>query len=460
MNWLERFSAYNQTMPVFITILAAKTSYTLSRMFGRGDGSALPGLVAEKLDPGALRKLGQNLSEGSIVITGTNGKTTTTKMLLDILRAAGRRVVTNRSGSNLSRGILASLIEQSSISGKVAGNLGLFEVDEASMPAVCARLQPKIVVILNLFRDQLDRYGELDSTAKLLGDTISMLGAEIYLNADDPLVSSLADYVEDRDKVHFFGVQAADTRKLAYDLAADSTHCPHDGRALVYRRTFFGHIGHYRCPGGDFKRPVPQTAIADYREGHAVVIDDAVIKLPLPGLYNAYNALAAFAVAQGLEINPKVSVQALESTEAAFGRVERLEMNGRHVYILLVKNPTGFNQVIQTFLIGRPGALMLAINDNFADGRDVSWLWDVAIEELRGAEHHIIASGIRASDMALRLKYAGLESDVESDLEAGLEKTLAGVAEGETVYVLPTYTAMLELRQIMAASSDIKGGVQ
>ncbi len=485
----------------------AKLTGSLSRLLGKGGGSALPGLLAEQSDDEILAQLGSRLKHGSIVITGTNGKTTTTKMIEQILESNRYKVLTNRSGSNLSRGIVSTLIEKISWTGNFKAEVGLFEVDEASMPAVCAALKPQAVVVLNLFRDQLDRYGELDTTAAMIGRAIAPLKTELYLNADDPLVASLAKYLKpdqdypDQDQVlntesnqtrsktrslstpnshvHYFGVQDAEVDKLAHDLAADSDHCPLDGAELKYSQNFFGHIGHYVCPKGDFERPIPQTVLTGYRSGQAFEISagqsSTKLYLPLPGLYNAYNALAAVCLTNGLGIDVVRSCRALESVTAAFGRVERLEIDGRTVYLLLIKNPTGFNQVIQTFLAGDKGhSLMIAINDNFADGRDVSWLWDVAIEELRvkhttnavpvGREskpghsgHKIVVSGVRALDMALRFKYADQKVAVEANLEEAFKQTVAAAAPGETVYIMPTYTAMLELRQRIRALGLVKG---
>lgn len=502
----------------------------------------MPGLVAEKLDPQIAAKLVRSLPQGSIVVTGTNGKTTTTKMLLEILESSGRRVMTNRSGSNLSRGIASSLIEQTSLTGRLRADIGLFEVDEASMPAVCRALQPKVVVVLNLFRDQLDRYGELDKTASLIGQAISGLEADIYLNADDPLVASLAQYADHSkpasasreevaavrieqetdasdgrhlgkdqglvlgSRVHYFGVEGADSQKLAHDQAADSNHCRVCGQALDYSQNFFGHIGHYRCPTGHFKRPRPEISI-EYRvssiEGGSQKLEagywiqDTRLNLKLPGLYNAYNALAALAAATSLGISIKTAVAALAHVTAAFGRVEKVAVDDRIVYLLLIKNPTGFNQVIQTFLrdsgivdrrsgntqLRSPNyeprsSIMIAINDNFADGRDVSWLWDVAFEELQSNANHstsslrqgsgptagqegqtsnIIASGIRAADLALRLKYAEMGAAVEPDLETAFNRLIRATPPGETAYVLPTYTAMLALRTIIGRRTKLKG---
>lgn len=428
-------------MPLSLDILIGKILLYASRLLGRGGGSALPGLVAERLDPEVLAKFADRLPEGVVLITGTNGKTTATKMLAAILHDAGQKVVTNKSGSNLTRGIVSSLIEQSKLDGRLPARLGLFEVDEATMPEACRLLKPKLIIVLNLFRDQLDRYGELDKTGSLIGRGIKQTSAEVWLNADDPLVASLAQY-SDTANVHYFGVENSNVTKLADDRAADSDHCPLDGRALEYSQAFFSHIGHYSCPMGDFERPKPELSLNNGQiAGHS-------LEVALPGLYNAYNALAAAAAATSLGISVKTAVAALGGVTAAFGRLEKLDYRGRTLYLLLIKNPTGFNQVIQTFLAATPANLMIAINDNFADGRDVSWLWDVGFEEIK-AKGAVIASGIRADDLAVRLKYAEMKSVTQSDLLAAVEKLVEATPKGGTAYILPTYTAMLQLRNAL-----------
>lgn len=449
-------------MPPFLTILIAKLVLKSARTIARGGGSALPGLISEKLDPQIVAKLAPNLKEGSIVVTGTNGKTTTTKLIREILEASGKTVLNNRSGSNLYRGVASALVEHASPGGKFTEAIGLFEVDEASMPAVCAAVKPKVIIVLNLFRDQLDRYGELDKTASMIGKALKSSKAEVWLNADDPLVASLAKYVSNKKKVHYFGVQASSIKKLAHDVTADSGHCPEHGLALKYTKNFFGHMGHYACPKGDSRRPQIELGITKYEEGQPVSIGGSSIQIPLPGLYNAYNALAALSVVKTLQIDSKVATEAIESATAAFGRVEKLEIEGHDVYLLLIKNPTGFNQVIQTFLLeAEASQVLIAINDNFADGRDVSWLWDVAIEDLVNSlsgepgsqirvpdsKHQITCSGIRAFDMGLRLRYAGLGGDSDPDIYRAFKRILTEARPGQDIYVLPTYTAMLELRR-------------
>lgn len=439
-----------------VTLTIAKFALLATRLTGRG-GSALPGLIADKLDPKLAGKLSRNFTS-TILITGTNGKTTTTKMLVEILRAGGLNLITNQSGSNLKRGITSRLIEEASLFGKIKADIAVFEVDEASLPAVADALKPTHITILNLFRDQLDRYGELDSTAKLLGDVLARhKGVQVLLNADDPLVASLADRAG-KGHVQFFGVEASDTKPLSNDATADSAHSPYDGTPLVYSRNWFGHLGHYKSTDGSFTRPKAQYGLGQKELELSMDLagEKDVIKLPLPGLYNAYNALAAAALATKMGVKIDVIKSTLQATKAAFGRVEHFEYKGRQVYLLLIKNPTGFNQVIQTFLQNHKNnsSIMIAINDNFADGRDVSWLWDSAVEEIAGTQP-VVVSGTRAYDMALRLKYADRASDVHVDPQAAFEQAIRQTPQGGIVYVLPTYTAMMSLRKWLATKVEI-----
>lgn len=443
---------------VVLTLIITKSALWLSRILGRGGGSALPGLLAERLDPNLARKLSKRIPK-VILITGTNGKTTTTKMLVEMLRADGRAVLTNSSGSNLKRGITSKLIEASSIFGNVHADVAVFEVDEASLPAVAAVVVPSQIVILNLFRDQLDRYGELDSTAELLGGVLAAhKQVNVLLNADDPLVASLA--ARAGAKVEFFGVEASDTKRLAHDATADSAHSPIDGTLLKYSKNWFGHLGHYESQDGTFRRPVVQYELR--QKGHELKLElageKAVAEMPLPGLYNAYNALAAAAIATKIGAKIDVITTTLARTKAAFGRVEHFEYRGRQVYLLLIKNPTGFNQVIQTFLQKhkRNSSILIMINDNFADGRDVSWLWDAAVEEIAGTQP-VVVSGTRAYDMAVRLKYADRGSEVVANIENAFEQAVRQTPQGGTVYVLPTYTAMMSLRKWLVGKTELEG---
>ncbi len=439
-------------MPLLLTLLIAKLIQKLSRLI-YGGGGALPGLVALKLQPELLSKLAPGFDQ-IVLVTGTNGKTTATKMIASVLAAEGKKVVVNKTGSNLARGIASGLIEAVSWSGRLPGEIGLFEVDEGAFPQVAAQLNPALVVVLNLFRDQLDRYGELDTTARKIGEALAKLDATVYLNADDPLVTQLSDYLGEGSGPVYFGVDDYPAKRLSEDEAADAQACPVCARPLAYTLNFYGQIGHWRCPDGHIKRPEPQVAIKKVRSGvnsfEVRAWEQLVeVKLSLPGLYNAYNALAALSVLAGLGILLTQAAKQLGESQAAFGRVEHFEFNGRHFYLLLVKNPAGFNQLIQTFLMKEPAPLLIAINDNLADGRDVSWLWDVAFEEVQASGHEVLASGVRASDLALRLKYAAIPAAVEGDLAKAWQRFVRQVPVAGTGYILPTYTAMTSLRKII-----------
>jgi UDP-N-acetylmuramyl tripeptide synthase len=447
-------------MPVWFTLAVTKTAARLSRLLGKGGGHALPGLIAERLDPRLAGKLVSGLPHGVIMVTGTNGKTTTTKLIAEALEANGERVLTNSTGSNLKRGITSALISAASLRGRFEATIGLFEVDEASLRLVASDLQPSDIVVLNLFRDQLDRYGELDTTAALIGEGIAATTARLYLNADDPLVASLSRYAARSELVSYFGVEELPpTATTATQTVADSERCPICRSRLDFSRRFYGHIGHYRCPNGDFERPRPRVEIASVTTADAagsrfVVAVDGVpseIVFPLAGTYNMYNALAAVSLAHGLGIEQSVVTTTLATTVAAFGRVEVLELDGRTLSLLLVKNPIGLSQVLETFVSrqDRPH-LLFAINDLAADGRDVSWLWDVPIEELLPVGSVVLTTGIRGADMSLRLHYAGIESAEIENVASAVDTLVRQTPVGGTAYILPTYTAMLGIRKMLS----------
>lgn len=456
-------------MRKFLAILAAETARAISQITKRGSGSALPGLVAQKVDPNIITKLADKLPGGIILVTGTNGKTTTAKMLAGILEASGQKVIYNFSGSNLSRGIASFLITHTNFWGtKLDGDIGLFEVDEATMPEILALVRPKAIVVTNLFRDQLDRYGEVDKTASIIGSALAMAPkAKVILNADDPLVASLAHYNEN---VLYFGID--DDYKTLSKGAIDSRNCISCGAELQFNPRFFGHLGNYICPKCGVGRPKLDYALT----GLAFTVEDskAVLNTPngktdiaiqLPGLYNLYNALAAGAVADFLGVKADIIAATLGSISAAFGRMEKIALNdGKNIFLMLVKNPTGFTQTIETLTFDKkPKNILIALNDNFADGTDVSWIWDAEMEIIQGIARNIVVSGIRGEDMQLRLKYAGFDMSkviLEKDPTKALEIGIKNLANGETLYILPTYTAMLELRRIMAAKGLVKGRLE
>jgi UDP-N-acetylmuramyl tripeptide synthase len=398
-----------------------------------------------------------------VIISATNGKTTTTGMLAAVLRAEGRVPVHNRAGSNMTWGVATALLEQS-------GQEGLFEVDEAWLPRIAGELKPRLIVLGNLFRDQLDRYGELEHLADQWADLVAARAGDagFVLNADDPLV---ADLGRDRDLarrpgVTYFGIDDPSQALPELQHAFDAKHCRRCGAPYVYERAFVGHLGHYSCPRCHADRPRPDVVathvqLEGMRASRVAVRTpqgEIQLRLPLPGLYNVYNALAALAAALRLRIPPERAATALGTMQAVFGRVETIEVDGKPVSILLIKNPAGTNEVLRTLLLEArqsdgDGALDLwiALNDRIADGRDVSWVWDADFELLAGQVRKVTCAGTRAAEMAVRLKYAGLSPEtitVEEAIDGSLDRAVAH-ANG-SLFALPTYTALLELRGLLA----------
>jgi lipid II isoglutaminyl synthase (glutamine-hydrolysing) len=438
-----------------------------SRTLGRGGGSTVPGVVARRVDPGVLAKLSSKLPLGSAAITGTNGKTTTTRMISKLLQTAGVRAVNNSTGANLVTGVTAALVSDSDLSGRPASEMGLFEVDEASVPKVAAEADLRILAVLNLFRDQLDRYGELAYTGRVISSAFGDLpdDGSVVLNADDPLVASLGLSAK---KPVYYGVDepALDTGRLQH--IADSKDCPRCGTPLSYDAVYMGHVGVYGCPGCPFGRPGLAYRATRVRLDGARGADfllqapagETEVRINLPGLYNVYNALAAATIAAEAGVGLEHVSRGLGEFGGAFGRVERVRAGDREAFLLLIKNPVGFNEILRTFVTGAEARhVLIAINDNHADGRDVSWLWDVDFEMLaearveartKGASPFMVA-GTRAEDMAVRLKYADLPVGAAiPDLEEAIKKALEAIPPGETLYVLPTYTAMLEIRKTLS----------
>ena len=468
-----------------MAILAAKQAGFWSRAFGRGGGGALPGVIAQRIDPEINAKLTQNLAKGVILVTGTNGKTTTAKMITEILENAGMKVLNNSGGSNLSRGIASALISRASIFGSIKADIGVYEIDEATMPKITKNLTPRSVIpaqagiqknpdsgqarmtknksqikaiaVTNIFRDQLDRYGEVDKTAAIIEKAIKNApDAKLILNADDPMVASLG---KGKDNVLYFGIQ--DTQISARSsLAIDSKDCLVCGSELNYARRYYGHIGVYECPNCGFKRPNPQISAKDIRLEAGSITAKMIIKresfdlkLPMVGLYNIYNALAATAAASFLEVKSATIAKTLSHLKPAFGRMESFEKNGKKAIIHLVKNPTGFNQVVEAISSTRkPKTALLILNDNFADGTDISWIWDCEYEVFKNYFSNIVVSGIRSEDLRLRLKYADVSSKiitVKKDISEALDTAIKKTGPNEKLYILPTYTAMLELRNLL-----------
>jgi UDP-N-acetylmuramyl tripeptide synthase len=433
----------------------ARAVRAASRRTGRG-GTTAPGRLLLRLDEDAIERLGTRLEHGAVVLSATNGKTTTASMLGGILERAGERVVRNRAGSNMHWGVATALLD----AGRQGGELGLLEVDEAWLPKVTQELDPRSLVLCNLFRDQLDRYGELELIADRWADVVAGRDgrSSFVLNADDPLV---ADLGRERERVTYFGVEDDSLALPELQHAADSKHCRRCGHPYEYEAIYLGHLGRYRCPNCGRERPAAAVAAERVRlrgmDGSDVELRTPLgplsLKLPLPGLYNVYNALAAAASAIDLGAGLEHIRAGLEQMAAVFGRVEKIPIGGREVAILLVKNPAGANEVLRTLTLEDDRLdVWFALNDRIADGRDVSWIWDADFELLAGRVRRATCSGTRAEEMALRLKYAGIDAEiaVDRDLGRSLDAAVAAGDPGTPLYALPTYTALLELRDLLA----------
>ena len=433
--------------------MAARAAARLSRLAGTGGGTTIPGKLLWKLDPGAIDALAARLPQGAAVVSATNGKTTTTAMVAEIL--SDRRLAWNSSGANLVSGVASTLLAARD------AELGLLEVDEGALPEVLRRVRPHAILLANLFRDQLDRYGELEHIAERWRACVAELPDEttLVVNGDDPQVGDLG---RGRAATIPFGLDDPRHSRPALQHAADSRYCVVCGQPYEFLAAYVGHLGDYRCPACGHSRPPLQVVAREIElrglDGTSFQLvtpqGSTSVRLPLPGLYNVYNAVGAAALAQALGSSLDEIRGGLERFGAAFGRFERIAAGDKSILVLLIKNPAGANEVVRTLEdSGAPSLLLIALNDAIADGKDVSWIWDVDLEPLLAGADRVVASGDRAAELALRCTYGGLAEDaveVQPDLERALDRGLALTPAGGELVVLPTYTAMLALRRIIA----------
>ena len=511
---------HRRSLRAGLAVMGGRAAGALSRRLHLGGGTSIAGLVAQSLYPDIVEHLSTQLAYGSILVTGTNGKTTTSGFIAAILSDAGLRVWRNREGSNLMRGIAGALVIRAKPDGNLrrAGQaISIFEVDEAVMPQAVQTLPPHVAVFTNLFRDQLDRYGEVDSVSARWFQAVSLLPdtATLVLNADDPATAHLGESF--RGQVVYFGIDDLSPDLSAEGLSADrhqaidTRTCPDCGGELIYSVRYYSHLGHFRCSKCTRARPeadiravkVLSDGIDRLRIQVETRTQQGEIVIPLAGFYNVYNALAAIAASQSLGIAWDPIVSGIEQFKPVFGRGERVQVEGRTLRLLLAKNPTGFNEVLRTlFSDGTTRHLLFVLNDNIADGRDISWTWDVDFERMAQHTATLTVAGTRALDLALRLKYAGIEQQDMTIVtstplraaRAGLKskgrgarqrrqasKTVAarraqllvagekdmldhvftgghGIAQaldaairqtpvGETLFVVPTYTGLLEIHR-------------
>ncbi|MHC5594785.1 MAG: MurT ligase domain-containing protein [Nostoc sp.] len=425
-----------------LAVSVAKSVTFIVRSLRLGAASVLPGAIARRIEPRLLQLLSQQVKNGVILIAGTNGKTTTALLLCTILERKGFRVTHNSTGANLENGLMTALLESTNLLGTLNADYAILEVDENIVPRVLAPLQPRIILCLNLFRDQLDRYGEVDTISKRWTKVISTLPAETVVipNADDPTLSNLGQQLPQR--VLFFGLNEPEHYLEAIPHAVDSIYCPRCGHSLDYKGVYLSHLGDFTCPKCGFTKSKPTLESNEWSQ-------------ILVGLYNKYNTLAAATAAIELGVDEVTIRDTINNFQAAFGRAEDLVINGKRVRILLSKNPVGTNETIRVVTQSTDKTTLLVLNDRTPDGTDVSWIWDVDTEKLVERGGTLVVSGDRVYDLALRLRYSqkspesNLNLIVEEDLRQAIATALEHTPDNETLHILPTYSAMLEVREVL-----------
>jgi lipid II isoglutaminyl synthase (glutamine-hydrolysing) len=434
-----------------IAVFAAKTITAAIRVSKLGAASVLPGTIGKRLHPQILTLLTQQIKYGSIIIAGTNGKTTTALLLRDILERDGRSVVHNEAGANLVNGLITTLLERTSLTGRLKADFGILEVDENVIPIVLPQIKPKYIITLNLFRDQLDRYGEIDNITRKWGEAIAKLPSDttLIVNGDDPALAYLGQQAATGNnpiQVKYFGLSQPELYLDEIPYAVDSTYCPACGTALIYQGVYLSHQGDYDCPNCSFTKS-------------GLSIDSRAWPQVLIGVYNKYNTLAAVTTMESIGVSRPVILDTINNFQAAFGRSEEIMYNGKKVRILLTKNPASMNETIravnQVKLDGGGSVSLMVLNDRIADGADVSWIWDVDTEKYVQSGGTIVVSGDRVFDMALRLEYSKTNPDrdakliVKENLKEAIDTALSLTPSTEILHVIPTYTAMLDVREIL-----------
>ncbi|MBC6418948.1 MAG: Mur ligase family protein [Prochloron sp. SP5CPC1] len=428
-----------------LAVIVAKTIATVVRTLGLGAASVLPGAIARRFHPQLLSLLCSQVSRGVILIVGTNGKTTTSLLLRKMLETQGYKILHNASGANLINGLITVFLDHSNLIGKLTADYAILEVDENILPLVLQQCQPKYILCLNLFRDQLDRYGEVDSISQRWQKAIAPLPPEttIILNGDDPSLSYLGQQLS--QQVLYFGLQETELYLEEMSHAVDSIYCPRCGHLLNYEGVYLSHLGDFHCPSCSFTKS-------------PLAVESGEWPQILIGVYNKYNTMAAGLLAQTMGIALDDIKETIKNFRAAFGRAEELEVEGKQVRILLAKNPVGMNETIRAVneikAGGKASTTLMVLNDRIPDGTDVSWIWDVDTEKLVSLGGKIIVSGDRVYDMALRLEYSTMGNDdlqliVKEDLNEAIATALEETPPEETLHIIPTYSAMLEVRQVL-----------
>lgn len=419
-------------------IILGKALSNLSLTFNLGSGSTWPGHMALKTNKNFIKHLLKGSKTKVVLIVGTNGKTTTSTLIADILRKNGKDVIQNATGANLLSGIASTLLLNTNSYGTLDADYAIFEVDENALPPLLKQLTPDTILLLNLFRDQLDRYGEVNSIALHWAKALKALPSTttLLLNADDPEIAYLGTKTEAKTK--YFGLADESLGQTKFQHASDSIYCPKCHAKLTYETRFFSHVGRWQCPKGDFVHP-------------KLSLEKAPL-YPLSGIYNMYNTNAATLFAKEKGFSDEQIEKALQTFTAAFGRQEVVKYYGKQVQLFLSKNPTSFNQSLRTIQELGAKHLLLVLNDRAPDGTDVSWIWDTDIEDYTKTIDKLFVSGDRVYDMALRLKYAAIPQEkyqTYEKLEDAINEAITQIPHDQTLFILPTYSAMLETRKII-----------
>lgn len=440
-----------------IAIIICKLLRAFSRLVHRG-GTAMPGRIALKLCPELLSIVSQGVK--TLAITGTNGKTTSSRMVEQAFLEQGKSYFSNRSGANLISGITTEFVMNSSLAGRCRKEYAVIECDEAAARRVFPQLRPQVVVVTNLFRDQLDRYGEVTHTLGNIRTALEAIPqATLCLNADCSLTSSLA--LDLPNPVVYFGIEKGAAPSRPKPEISDATHCIRCKAEYEYDYISYGHLGGFRCPRCGYSRHKADYAVTDIlsqgADSSSLIMDirgeKRTVTVNLPAMYNIYNAIGAVAAVSEMGLGAQAAISALADFQCGFGRMERFPLGKGGARMMLVKNPAGCSQVIE-FLenVREKFALVVCLNDRSADGTDISWIWDADFEglsRLSGYLEKVVVSGDRASDMALRIKYAGIAPEYIR-IERSYEKLVEWIERQEKpVFIMPTYTAMLELREVV-----------
>ena len=453
-----------------LAISAGKLAGASGRLFRIGGGTSLPGLIARRIDPNVLKSVVGASKAKKIVITGSNGKTTTARITATIADEAGKRISHNRTGSNMLQGVTSVAVNFADMFGNLASDLLLFEIDEGTIPLAVPEIQPDVVVITNIFRDQLDRYGELYSVARALDKMLDSLPASstILLNGNDPQVASFGQNT--KAKRLFFGLESTEVGTPVPEQSADIIRCIHCQEDLQYEVAYMSHLGLYRCPNCGYTLPTLDFAatsikLASDGEGPSHVKirtpqGDIELDIPLPGLHNVYNVTAAIGATMAAGLPTDKAPAAIAHIRPAFGRLEKIQVGDQTIYLAFVKNPTSFNLMLR--LIAQHSAekhALIVASNTVVDGEDFAWLWDVDIEEIAKDIRDVVCSGSKAEELAMRLKYADIATEKISiihEREAALDAALKNAGPGGTLYIMASYTPTHELRRIMQKRGWVK----